>query len=194
MLLAPGVVTLPSFFDIDEINEIKSFVQYRKMQFGSTSGTKTPEEKMKVKAEGSDYRKSKVYFIDRKITYTCEPFVKYDAAIEYANKTYLNQSIGDSNTWEFYQYADYSEQYQGYYKKHKDTGRNEVMRSRLLSASLQLTDPSEYDGGDLLIYLEDKIIVAPKEIGTITIFLSTTTHEVTPVTRGLRSSLVTWVH
>ena len=195
MLLAPGIVTLPSFFDQDEIAEIKSFVKWHRMGFGTTAADgETAEQRTKARNEGSDYRKSRVYFIDRKLTYLCEPFVKYDVAIEYANNTYLNQPIGTSDIWEGYQYADYSEEYQGFYKIHKDSGGSNAMRSRLLSASLQLTDPLEYEGGDLILYPRDKKVIAPKDIGTITIFLSLINHEVTPVTSGMRNSLVTWVH
>lgn len=193
MLLAPGIVTLPSFFDIDEIDEIRSFIRDQEMYFGVTGGDgNTAEERMKAKIAGSVYRKSKVYFINRKKTYTCEPFVKFDAAIEYANKTYLKQPIGTYEVWDAYQYADYSEEYKGFYKIHKDNGGKDL-QTRLLSASLQLTDPSHYVGGDLIIYANRKKITVPKDIGTITIFVSSLYHEVTPVTSGLRSSLVTWV-
>ena len=198
MLICPGVVTLPGFFDQDEIDEINSFVLRHQMVYGTTAADgKTSEERAAARLGGSEYRMSRIGFIDRRVTYTCEPFVKFDAAIEYVNKTYFDQPIGKPEVWEGYQYADYDEDYQGFYKPHKDSGGSDNMRSRLISASLQLTDPSTYEGGELIIYprgVGRLSHTAPKEIGTLTIFLSNIVHEVRPVTKGLRNSLVTWVH
>ena len=60
---------------------------------------------------------------------------------------------------------------------------------RKLSLSVQLTDPGEYDGGDLEIRGHVGQIRAR---GTAIIFPSFLLHRVTPVTRGVRRSLVAW--
>jgi PKHD-type hydroxylase len=65
--------------------------------------------------------------------------------------------------------------------------------SRKLSFSLQLSDESEYTGGDLQILGNRKLITMPKEIGSIIIFDSRLTHRVTKVKSGVRKSLVGWV-
>lgn len=82
-----------------------------------------------------------------------------------------------------------------FYKSHKDAGFNKNY-SRKLSFILQLTDSSEYEGGDLVLY--DSSIsepcIADREIGTITLFPSYLVHEVTPITKGKRHSLVGWVN
>lgn len=61
---------------------------------------------------------------------------------------------------------------------------------RKLSASIQLTPPAEYDGGELEMW------GAPEKVdrvqGTLVIFPSYLLHRVTPVTRGVRRSLVVW--
>ena len=64
---------------------------------------------------------------------------------------------------------------------------------RKLSFSIQLTDPSEYDGGDLEFMpgLNDPSI---RKQGYITIFPSFSTHRVTPVTRGTRHVIVGWIY
>jgi PKHD-type hydroxylase len=63
-----------------------------------------------------------------------------------------------------------------------------------LSISVQLSDPSEYEGGDLQFSLYgDRTVIAEKEQGTMVIFPSYMRHRVTPVTRGTRRSLVTWI-
>ena len=82
-----------------------------------------------------------------------------------------------------------------HYIKHIDTMTDSIgMYPRKLSFSVQLTDPSEYDGGDLLIHNGHEPIVAEKRKGSITFFPSYCLHEVTPVTRGVRKCLVGWVH
>ena len=79
----------------------------------------------------------------------------------------------------------------GMYEAHIDGGINS---NRKLSFSVLLSDPSEYDGGDLLIYEAKAPIVVPKRQGMITFFPSNVLHEVTPVTRGVRRSIVSWIH
>ena len=96
---------------------------------------------------------------------------------------------------EILQYTVYDSSYEGFYGKHTDQfdEYNSFGVSRTLSFSIQLSDPSEYDGGDLVLYT-NREIYAPRGKGTINFFDSTTVHEVTPVRRGVRKSLVGWVH
>jgi PKHD-type hydroxylase len=79
----------------------------------------------------------------------------------------------------------------GKYSKHVDRSIN--MSVRKLSVSVQLTNPNEYEGGELCLYDGDKPTVMDKKQGTIVIFPSYILHEVKPVTKGERNSLVTWV-
>lgn len=79
----------------------------------------------------------------------------------------------------------------GRYKKHCDRGYNTPIRK--LSFVLQLTNPEEYTGGELKIYEGDKGIAANKSRGTLIAFPSFFLHEVTPVKKGTRYSLVGWI-
>ena len=79
----------------------------------------------------------------------------------------------------------------GKYVKHIDGGFNS---NRKLTFSIQLSDPSEYEGGDLLIWEGNDPITVPKKKGIVVFFPSSVMHEVTPVTRGIRRSLVGWVN
>jgi PKHD-type hydroxylase len=80
----------------------------------------------------------------------------------------------------------------GKYGKHVDRAMNMIVRK--LSISVQLTDPSKYEGGELcLLHDNDNPIIMDKEQGTLIAFPSFAVHEVTPVTKGERNSLVTWV-
>ena len=77
------------------------------------------------------------------------------------------------------------------YGKHVDRVMN--MPVRKLSISIQLTNPEEYEGGELYLYNNDKGTLMDKAQGTLIIFPSYVLHEVMPVTKGERNSLVTWV-
>ena len=79
----------------------------------------------------------------------------------------------------------------GKYKKHVDRGINAYIRK--LSLSIQLSDPKSYQGGELALYDEDNPIVVPKEQGKLILFPSYTIHEVKPVIKGERYSLVAWI-
>jgi PKHD-type hydroxylase len=88
------------------------------------------------------------------------------------------------------QYTVYNSDDQGYYDWHIDMGPNKARRK--LSLVCQLSDPSEYEGGELQINTGN-ILIPEKEKGTVILFPSYLLHRVTPVTKGTRRSLVLWV-
>lgn len=77
------------------------------------------------------------------------------------------------------------------YGKHVDKASNIIVRK--LSLSIQLTDPKDYEGGELILYENEKGIKMKKEQGTIILFPSYMLHEVKSITKGERNSLVSWV-
>ena len=106
-----------------------------------------------------------------------------------------------------------------HYTWHQDSARNEggiwPGEIRKLSTTIQLSDPDEYEGGDFQYInfsgvfdkitesnqrsfdLAEKIETVPfsgKGKGTLIVFPSYTFHQVSPVTRGTRKSLVSWFH
>jgi Rps23 Pro-64 3,4-dihydroxylase Tpa1-like proline 4-hydroxylase len=69
-------------------------------------------------------------------------------------------------------------------ERHKD-----MSAYRTHTALIQLSDPSTYEGGDL--FVNDELV--SREQGSCYLFDSQTTwHHVTPVTKGIRYSLVLW--
>jgi len=65
---------------------------------------------------------------------------------------------------------------------------------RKLSVVIQLSNPEDYEGGNLQLLSEDgKKYFAPRQRGTIIIFDSRTQHRVLKVTKGRRKSLVGWI-
>jgi len=89
------------------------------------------------------------------------------------------------------QFAEYDSRVQGHYDWHMDVGKHN--RERKLGLSIQLSDPGDYDGGDLQLMLKREPTTAPRDKGTVIVFPSYCIHRVTPVTRGVRKSLVVWV-
>lgn len=77
-----------------------------------------------------------------------------------------------------------------HYDWHTDRGMNIGIRK--LSIVLQLSDPSDYEGGDLILQTGQEETM-PRDRGTMIVFPSWTLHKVTPVTAGTRYSLVAWV-
>jgi PKHD-type hydroxylase len=99
----------------------------------------------------------------------------------------------DLNHIENLQYSVYHEG--DFYDRHVDHHfQGPGQYPRKLSFSLQLTDPSEYEGGDTLLITSQDPFPIPKERGVITFFPSYTLHEVKPITKGTRKALVGWIH
>jgi len=101
-----------------------------------------------------------------------------------------------TNMREAIQYTEYLGTDSGHYDWHLDVGAN-LLSQRKVSVTVQLSDPSEYVGGDLEIFrggnYPDGIEKAPRNRGMVFIFPSYILHRVTPVTEGIRKSFVLWV-
>jgi PKHD-type hydroxylase len=76
-----------------------------------------------------------------------------------------------------------------HYDWHMDIGGG-VLSQRKLSIVVQLTEPTEYEGGELEFFRNGD---APKQIGTMILFPSYMHHRVRAITKGQRHSLVCWV-
>lgn len=86
---------------------------------------------------------------------------------------------------------------------HVDDGLAEPpLGTRKLSFSLQLSDPNDYDGGDLEFAtyspLVDPDAPPPSQVfrqrGALVVFPSFMLHRISPITRGTRYAMVGWVH
>ena len=89
------------------------------------------------------------------------------------------------------QYGIYSSENTGHYNWHLDISNKTNYRK--ISVSIQLSNPDEYEGGELQFYTSRGIDTAPKTKGTSILFPSYFLHRVTPVTKGIRKSLAIWI-
>jgi len=174
-------VYVESAFSKDECEEIIEL---------SNKYTKTDATVGENVVTNHDIRKSTVAWIG----YEGHPEAEwlYRKLTDYVNS--VNEKF-----WEFdltriepLQYTNYKD-IGDYYQPHVDFFKTGA-EQRKLSFSLQLTAPEDYDGGELL-FLPNSVDeeVAPKAQGTLILFPSFIMHEVTPMERGERNSLVGWV-
>jgi PKHD-type hydroxylase len=91
---------------------------------------------------------------------------------------------------EAFQYTVYHGAEGGHYDWHIDWGPNPAQRK--LSATVQLTDPGQYEGCDLEFHGARGQEVAPRNRGAVIVFPAFIQHRVTPCTRGTRKSIVAW--
>jgi PKHD-type hydroxylase len=90
------------------------------------------------------------------------------------------------------QLTNYNQSEHGMYGWHQDYSGNSTP-SRKLSLVLQLSDPAQYEGGNLQVMTGGEPKNVRKQRGLIAAFPAYTLHQVTPVTQGTRQSLVTWI-
>lgn len=142
----------------------------------------------------TDYRKSEIKFINRthnKFEWLFDDI--WNLANE-ANNTWFNFDIERFN---FIQLAEYSDAYRGEYKRHHDVFwlNNDPKYHRKMTCVIQLTDPSEYEGGDLELYDLCGQYPSKDDLraqGTMIFFPSFIPHAAIPVTKGTRHSLAIW--
>ena len=97
-----------------------------------------------------------------------------------------------SSMSESIQYSVYSSEQQQHYHWHMDCGSGTMAR-RKVSVVVQLSTPEEYEGGNLEFHIRKDTFKAPQQKGDVIVFPSFFMHRVTPVTKGVRKSLVIWI-
>ena len=116
-------------------------------------------------------------------------FERLTSIITYLNNKYYGFNLFSMS--EGLQFTNYKAP-SGHYGKHIDKLSNgNVIRK--MSVTVQLSDPNKYEGGELNLYESDEPIKTSKEQGMLIMFPSYTLHQVTPVTKGERNSLVCWI-
>jgi PKHD-type hydroxylase len=97
--------------------------------------------------------------------------------------------FGEQFQYTTYKYVKKSKQH---YDWHMDNGPNDNV-PRKLSMVLQLSHPSEYEGGNLELMTGNVPQICKKQRGFLCAFPSYIMHRVTPITNGTRRTLVVWI-
>ena len=156
------------------------------------------KNKASVSNKDSTKRISNITWLDKSwINETLKPYI--DKA---------NQDCGWNLQWDYTEKAQFTEYKKGqYYKWHIDQldkpygerfGKDWQGKVRKLSVTVSLSDPEDYEGGRLEFYTstpyEQKVISCDQILdkGSLVVFPSFIWHQVTPITKGTRKSLVLW--
>ena len=138
-------------------------------------------------AVDNNIRRSQVSWLDNNPN-TKWVFEKLGYVVSQLNADYFRFDL--TGFGETLQLTNYDQSENGMYGWHQDYG---AKVSRKLSLTVQLTDPSEYEGGNLQVMTTGTPVNVRKQRGLIVAFPSYVLHQVTPVTQGSRQSLVAWV-
>lgn len=121
---------------------------------------------------------------------------KLATVVRRANRHYDFDLIGFTEDLQFTEYRGAG----AFYTWHQD-GLDGNLAARKLSMVVQLSDPDDYDGGDLELFslIDEEADVASelrttmRSRGTVVVFPAFEYHRVTPLVSGTRRSLVCWV-
>jgi PKHD-type hydroxylase len=177
-------VTWDNAFSDEELDAIINYCDSVGTEIGATFGSRTRKEIEKD-------RVSNVKFHARS-SETAWIFDKLNFVIQAANEQYYNFRL---NGYYQFQYTTYDPN--GRYDWHTDMSFGqkfgEEAEPRKLSMSLLLND--DFEGGKFEINSgkEEEADTVPMHKGRIVLFPSFMIHRVTPVTKGIRKSLVVWV-
>ena len=121
-----------------------------------------------------------------------------ELAWHFLNEANTRQFNYEIESYQLVQFARYRDG--GHYGWHRDVNETAITPNgemRKLSLTLCLTDPKEYEGGELQFFngerpIEQRIINDIQDQGSVIVFDSRDWHRVIPVTKGTRYSLVCW--
>ena len=166
----------------------------------------------KIILQAANQNKNKASVSDNDTTKRLSNITWLDESwIDETLKPYIDKANEDCSwnlQWDKTEKAQYTEYEIGqYYKWHIDQlakpysekfGKDYQGKIRKLSVTISLSNPEDYDGGKLEFYTstpyEQKIISCDQILdkGSLVVFPSFIWHQITPVTKGIRKSLVLW--
>jgi PKHD-type hydroxylase len=174
----------------------KSWFTKEQCDYILSEGLKLPSQDATMGHGGNvinDTRRSKIRFIQ-----------KENKTFEFLFDAVWKMGIQANSDWfnfhvtrlTYIQLAEYDESYQGEYQRHQDVFwmNNDPYYHRKLTCVVQLTDPSEYEGGEFEIFNEMHKPNAEeiKQQGSAIFIPSFVEHLAKPVTKGTRYSLAVW--
>lgn len=170
----------PTGFTVYEIDQIIEDSKQWNVQSAGVSENNSTDEVI---------RKSKVAWIPKEERYTWL-YNRLGDMITEANSHLWGFDLTGIN--EMIQFTEYHDD-GGHYDFHLDVGNAYPLNQRKISITVQLAGPEEYEGGDFEIQRGTNPEKLPKQKGCVLVFPSYILHRVTPVTKGIRRSLVLWV-
>jgi PKHD-type hydroxylase len=118
---------------------------------------------------------------------------KLGQLIQEANAQFWQYDItGFADALQYLHYHGEGDEGGDHFSWHRDRGDGGDRPQRKLSISVLLSGPDEYEGGELQIFDGEPRTIKLYEPGDVAVFTADVQHRVTPVTKGLRRSIVGW--
>lgn len=176
------VMNMDDVLTVQQISEIHEFANKVEVVPAYVGASENPKIDPTI-------RRSSVKWLSDNVL-PIEVFKLFETMFMSANEYYKFHLLG----MEALQYTIYESTNAGNYNWHIDTHLLPDSNVRKLSVSILLSDPNEFEGGKLLLFPNGQHIVAEEKKGRAIFFPSWVPHCVTPVTKGIRKSLVIWAH
>lgn len=179
--IRPGIISLPNVLSGEQVQQVLDLKKTNKR------GDADVISKYGGNVNETKTRQSTIWWIGQEECWWLMAELK--GLVEALSGSYFGIDLDSMERMQLTEYAA-----GGHCKAHIDSSyQDESVARRKLSLTIQLSDPASYDGGDLRLYPDTlDAVVAPRDLGAMTLFRSHVLHEVTPVTRGVRTSLVAW--
>lgn len=173
-------------FTRDEIDKIVGLEDLQKFQKGAV-GAGNNKGQVNKKTRDSD-----IMWVlhDQNSDWLYQKFSGLVSAVNYDHFMY------DVDGFESFQYTVYRSKDKQHYDWHIDSSNLSTPFERKISATIVLTDPNKYEGGEFECIMNGRVddpFLAKPELGDVIFFDSRMPHRVRPVTSGIRKSLVCWV-
>jgi PKHD-type hydroxylase len=140
----------------------------------------------------TEVRQSDVFFVYKDQQYSWI-FETLDYVANSLNQDFFNFDLYELNSFQYTKYDKKENEEGGYYNWHWDMYvGNRPNHQRKLSLVMHLSEPGNYEGGDLILAPGGNQETIELSFGKIIVFPSFVNHCVTPVTRGTRETLVAW--
>lgn len=175
-----GSVTWHGMLDPEQLDDLESYCDSLPLEQAQLTGK-----------DNDGIRRTRVAWVHRNAP-TEDLYLRMEAVVLRLNADLFHFALSGLTT---IQYAVYSQEEAGYFDWHNDYGRyrgDPGQEPRKITMSLQLSRGLSYDGCDLEVRAAHPVDVAPRERGALMAFRANALHRVTPITRGVRKSLVVW--
>jgi len=174
------IFVVENVFPEEQLKFLEEYFTQEKLEAAKTQSNISEDDEVRI---------TDIAWLDPEEEATQSTYGLLHSLVKYANEQHYHWNLQHLETVQYGQYR-----VGGHYKVHTDTGLHNPMGSnRKLSFSLLLND--DYEGGELEIPGspgQDDVFVPARN--TAIFFPSSMPHCVKPVTKGVRKSLVGWVH
>ena len=164
-------------FTREEVNSILSYM----------NDAESVISKQMIKHNGVLYKNGD--FLRKKLNFTDENMWIFEKIKKWTSE--LNMEL----IWKSTPFSAFRKYRKGdFFVKHIDNLNDKLDYSggghKILTISIQLSDEDEYEGGDFLVWNNDKKIIVDKKIGNTIMYSANVPHEVKEITKGVRISLI----